>query len=149
MPGGSEPMMKAEATASPDIALIFSFISLRARSTVERLLSASARLPPVFCWIDRTMAKKRTSAGRHSLVHLLKGLIEGHAEPEAFDQAAEFGGEGLGALAADHPQAVVDRQAGFDAAHDDVCGVGKFLGELLDPARDQEAQHPPGQAEAR
>ena len=48
-PGGRQPMMNAEVTASADSALIFSFISLRARSTVERLPRASARLPPVFC----------------------------------------------------------------------------------------------------
>jgi hypothetical protein len=53
--GGSEPMMPAEAVASDDRALIFSPIILRARSTTERLFSASARLPPVFCWMAMTM----------------------------------------------------------------------------------------------
>ena len=34
----------------------------RARSTADRLPSASARLPPVFCCTFITMAKKRSSA---------------------------------------------------------------------------------------
>ena len=54
-------MIIAEAVASDDSALIFSRISLRARSTVERLLSASARLPPVLCWMFMTMEKNRSS----------------------------------------------------------------------------------------
>ena len=40
---------------------IFSFIFLRSRSTLERLPSASERLPPDFCWIDTTMPKKLAS----------------------------------------------------------------------------------------
>ena len=59
--GGRQPMIAAEATASADSALTFSRISLRERMTVERLPSASARLPPVLAWIASTMAKNRTS----------------------------------------------------------------------------------------
>jgi hypothetical protein len=54
-------MMLADALASIDIAWIFSFIFLRSRSTLERLPSASARLPPDFCWIAITMPKKLAS----------------------------------------------------------------------------------------
>ena len=69
--------MKAEATASPDRALIFSRISFRARMTVERLPSASARLPPVFCWMARTMPKKRTSwAGMRSYIRSMAWSME-------------------------------------------------------------------------
>ena len=59
--GGREAMMPAEARASDDSALIFSPIIRRARSTADRLPSASARLPPVFCWMAMTMVKKRNS----------------------------------------------------------------------------------------
>ena len=54
-------MMLADALASIDIAWIFSFIFLRSRSTLERLPSASDRLPPDFCWIAITMPKKLAS----------------------------------------------------------------------------------------
>ena len=47
--GGRLAMMPADASASDDRALIFSPIIRRARSTADRLPSASARLPPVFC----------------------------------------------------------------------------------------------------
>ena len=53
--------MPAEALASVDIAWILPFIFLRSRSTWERLPSASERLPPAFCWMVMTMAKKFTS----------------------------------------------------------------------------------------
>ena len=45
-PGGSEPMIIAEALASDDIALILPCRRLRSRSTAARLPSASDRLPP-------------------------------------------------------------------------------------------------------
>src|SRR6185295_963086 len=60
-PGGSEPMIIAEALASDDIALILPRSRLRSRSTPARLASASDRLPPDFCWIVITMPKKFTS----------------------------------------------------------------------------------------
>ena len=88
-------MINAEAVASDDSALIFSRISLRERSTVDRLASASARLPPVFCWMAMTMAKKRSFRGGHALVHLLQRLVQGHAHADILDQAAEFAGQGL------------------------------------------------------
>ena len=58
---GSAPMMAAEDFASCDTARIFCFIFLRSRSTLERLFSASERLPPVFDWIAMTMPRKFTS----------------------------------------------------------------------------------------
>ena len=54
-------MIIAEAIASDDRALTFSRISLRARRMAERLASASARLPPVFCWMASTTVKNRSS----------------------------------------------------------------------------------------
>jgi hypothetical protein len=42
--------------------LIFAFIFLRSRSTLDKLPRASERLPPVFVWIAITIAKKFTSA---------------------------------------------------------------------------------------
>src|SRR5579863_8566808 len=59
--GGNAPMMPADALASMDMAWIFSAIFLRSRSTLERLPSASERLPPDFCWIEITMPKKFAS----------------------------------------------------------------------------------------
>ena len=59
--GGNEPMMPADALASIDMAWIFSAIFLRSRSTLDRLPSASDRLPPDFCWIAITMPKKFAS----------------------------------------------------------------------------------------
>ena len=69
---GSEPMMPAEALASMHIALILPFIFLRSRSTRERLPSASERLPPAFCWMAMTMAKKFDLRQRHALVELAR-----------------------------------------------------------------------------
>src|SRR6266852_3247480 len=54
-------MMPADALASIDIAWIFSAIFLRSRSTLDRLPSASDRLPPDFCWMLTTMPKKFAS----------------------------------------------------------------------------------------
>ena len=118
-------MMKAEVVASDDSALIFSRISLRARSTAERLPSASARLPPVFGLNRQHDGEEAQLRRRHALVHLLKALIDGHAHGDVLDQALELGPQRRRALAGDDPQAVVHRQAGLDAAHDDVDGVGE------------------------
>src|SRR5215510_8752087 len=58
---GKQAMIEAEALASIDIAWILDFIFLRSRSTLERLPSASDRLPPAFCWMEITMPKKLAS----------------------------------------------------------------------------------------
>ena len=55
---------------------------------------------------------------------------------------------GSGASAATTLIEFEQRQAGLDAAHDDVDGVGQRLEELLFAALLQEAQHPARQAEA-
>ena len=88
---GSEPMIIAEAFASDDSALIFSRISLRERSTAERLPSASERLPPVFCWIVQHDGEEVHFRQRHALVHALQRLIERHAHRMASHHDLEFG----------------------------------------------------------
>ena len=116
-------MIAPEAFASIDMAWIFAFIFLRSRSTRERLPSASDRLPPLFCWMKITMPKKLASATRHALVKLDAGVAEGHADSLALDDGAEFTFHRLLRVGDDNIQAVHQRQAGFDAAHDDIDGV--------------------------
>jgi hypothetical protein len=55
-------MMPAEDFASALMARILASIFLRSRSTLERLPSASERLPPERDWMMMTMAKKFASA---------------------------------------------------------------------------------------
>ncbi len=141
-------MMKAEVVASDDSALIFSRISLRARSTAERLPSASARLPPVFAWIVHDDCEEAQLRRRHALVHALQRLIERPCPcRNVLDQALELGPSGAGLSRAMILQAVVHRQAGLDAAHDDVDGVGEVEGELLGAPLRQKTDHPARQTE--
>ncbi len=51
-------------------------------------------------------------------------------------------------LACDDAQAIAERQAGADAAHDDVDGVRQLEDELVDAALPEIAQHPARQADA-
>ncbi len=53
----------------------------------------------------------------------------------------------LRALVCDQPDGIVERQAGFDRAHDDVERVRKFIEELVLAALDQETDDPARQAE--
>ena len=70
-------MIIAEAFASDDRAPIFSRIIFRARSTADRFDSASARLPPDFCWISRTVAKKFSSgSGIRSTIFFIPSSID-------------------------------------------------------------------------
>ena len=140
-------MMPAEALASCDIAWIFAFIFLRSRSTRDRLPSASARLPPAFCWIAIDDAEEIRLRHRHVLVELAAGLAQRHADRLGFDDGAEFGLHRLRRLGRDHLQAVEQRQAGLDAAHDDVDGVGEGVEEFRLAPLLQERQQPARQAE--
>jgi len=69
---------------------------------------------------------------RHALVELGDALGDRNAERLRFDDGAELGAHRLLRLGGDHAQAVAERQAGADAAHDHVHGVRQLLGEALD-----------------
>ena len=80
---------------------------------------------------------------RHALVHLAPAPGRGSgprrgSRPGAGTRAPS----GLGRLAGDDLEAVVDRQARLDAAHDDVDGVGEVAGELLASAACRGSRRP-------
>ena len=85
MKNGSEPMITADALASWLTALIFAFIFLRSRSTLDRLFSASARLPPVFALDRHDDGEEIHFRQRHALVHALDALVDGDADALALD----------------------------------------------------------------
>ena len=128
-PGGSEPMITADALASDDIALILPCRRLRSRSTSARLLSASDRLPPDFGLDRHHDAEEAHFRRRHVLVHALQALLERDADLEAFDQPVNSPPTGSGTSRAHDPQRLVGGQARPHAAHDHVDGVGEFVGE--------------------
>src|SRR6476661_8226124 len=105
--------MPAEALASCDMAWIFALIFLRSRSTFERFPSASERLPPAFCWIATTIPKKLASGSG----------VRFHDHPE-------FRAQRLRSLQGNHSDAIEEREAGLDAAHDDVDCIRKGFQEL-------------------
>ena len=113
------------------IALILPPIFLRSRSTRDRLPSASERLPPDFCWIPMTMAKKFASGDRHPLGQRSTASPTVRPMVCASMMRRNSRAHRLGRLACDDAQAVAERQAGLDAAHDDVDGVRKLVDELV------------------
>ena len=137
--------MPADALASIDIALIFSAIFLRSRSTLERLPSASDRLPPDSSAGSRSRCRRswlRGSASARS--SRVQASAERHADRLGLDDGVEFAAERLGRVGGDHLDRFEQRQAGLDAAHDDVDGVGSaaqefLLAALLQEARDSSA----------
>ena len=122
---GKAPMIAADAFASIDIAWILAFIFLRSRSTRERLPSASDRLPPAFCWMLMTMPKKFASGSGMRSIELGAGLADRHADRLRLDDRAELAAHRLRRFAGDDLEAVEQRQARLDAAHDDVDGIGE------------------------
>ena len=144
---GSAPMMTADAFASIDSAWTLAFIFLRSRSTRERLPSASERLPPACDWIWMTMPKKLASVQRHGFGHAQGRIGDGQAHLLRIDDAAKLGPHRLRRFAGDQAHGVVQRQAGFDGAHDDVERVWKFVEERLDPAGATKRDEPARQAE--
>ncbi len=66
----------------------------------------------------------------------------------AFDDLAKFAAHRLRRFAGDDAQTIAERQAGLDAADDDVDGVGKFSDEFLHAALRQKAQQPIRQPDA-
>ena len=88
-PGGSEPMIMAEALASDDSALILPCIRLRSRSTpkiAQRLGEVAAR----FLLDGHHDGEEAHFRRRHALVHALQALFERHADLQAFDQRGEL-----------------------------------------------------------
>ena len=82
--------MPAEDFASALMARILAFIFLRSRSTLERLSSASDRLPPVRDWMAMTMAKKFASASGMRSGSRVDRLGERQAERLVLDDFAEL-----------------------------------------------------------
>ena len=120
----------ADALASALSALTFIFSMKRSRSTVERLLSASDRLPPACCWMATTICRNFTSGNGMRVVSLLERFAQRYADALLLDDLAELAGQRLLALARDDGQALVQRQARLHAAHDDVDRI-RQLGEEL------------------
>ncbi len=67
---------------------------------------------------------------RNALVELAAGLSDRDAEGLGLENGAELALERLGRVAGDDTHAVEQREAGLDAAHDDVDRVGKRHQEL-------------------
>ena len=127
---GSAPMMAAEALASIESACTLAFIFLRSRSTRERLPSASERLPPA-CGLDLDDdAEEAGFRAGHRLDHAQRGFRNGQADLLRFDDAAELGLHRFLRFVGDQPDAVIERQARFDRADDDVERVGEFVQKL-------------------
>ena len=129
------------------IALILPFILRRSRSTRDRLPSASARLPPARCWMATTMAKKLVSGTGTRSGSLATASASVTPSAWVSEMRAELGLDRLGGLGGDDLDAIVERQAGLDAADDDVHGVGELVEELVHAALAQEIHHPARQAE--
>ncbi len=147
--GGSEPMMPAEALASIDIAWIFSVIFLRSRSTLRGCRALPERVAARLL-LDRDHdAEEVRFRHRHPLVEPRAGLAERHADGLGLDDGAELALQRLRRVGGDHLDRSEQRQAGLDAAHDDVDGVGQRLRETPFAALLEKVQEPARQAEAR
>ena len=70
--------------------------------------------------------------------HAIEAFGQRHADALLLDDVAELLGDRRRAFARDDAEALVERQARLDAAHDDVDGVGEFVDELLLAALGQE-----------
>src|SRR5204862_2379683 len=79
---------------------------------------------------------------RHPFVQLVAGLAERHADGLRLDDGPKLALRRLGRLQRDDLQAIEQRQAGLDAAHDDVDGIGKRVEELVLAALLEKRQHP-------
>ena len=77
-----------------------------------------------------TMAKKFASGTGTRSGSLATASASGRPSAWVSEMLAELGFDRLGGLVGDDPEAVVERQAGLDAADDDVDGVGEFVEEL-------------------
>ena len=82
-------------------------------------------------WMAMTMAKKFASAS--GMRSGRRPTASGSGMPSVWSSTISWNSERdrLLRLARDDLQAVDQRQAGLDAADDDVDGVGEFVAELL------------------
>ena len=140
-------MIAAEAFASIAIAPILPFIFLLSRKVRDRLPIASDRLPPALAWMPMTIEKKFVSlTGTRCAIF---STASDSGRPSAWPSTILRNSDrtGSGDLVGDDAQRVAERQAGLDAAHDDVERVGKYRDELVDAARAKPGQHEIGKAE--
>ena len=145
---GRAPSTAADALASADSACTLACSRLRSRSTPDRLPSASDRLPPACCWMAMTMAKKRTSGSGMRTIMRSKHSASGTPTRCCSTSSVNSPAIGCGDFARDDAEALVQRQARLDAAHDHVDGVGELVGELVLAPLRQAGEHPARQAEA-
>ena len=75
--------------------------------------------------MSMTIEKKFVSVTGTRCGHLLDRFGERHAERLRLDDLAEFAAHRLRRFVGDDAQRVAERQAGLDAAHDDVERIGK------------------------
>ena len=85
---------------------------------------------------------------RHAFIEFAAGLTQRHADGLRVENGAEFGFQRLRRFGRDHLQAVKQRQAGLDAAHDDVDGVREGIEKLRFAALLQIGQEPARQSES-
>ena len=146
MINGSEPMIAAEDLASWLMDLIFAFIFLRSRSTLDRLPKASERLPPVFDLNCHNNRKKVDFRQRHPLNHALNALIDGNAYALALDNFIEFRANWRAGFRCNDLHRVGDWKARLKSADHHVNGIGKIVQKDILPAGAQELDKPPRQA---
>ena len=151
---GSEPMMPAEDFASALMALI-----LRAHllAVAQHLGEVGQRLRQAAAgrdWMVMTMAKKFASAS--GMRSGSRPTASASGMPSVWSSTISWNSERdrLLRFRGDHLQAVDQRQAGLDAAHDHVDGVGEFVAELpqaalaLEVHEEMRQQDAAGDAEA-
>jgi hypothetical protein len=138
-------MIEAEAFASIDMDLVAHLLALAQHlgEVAECFREVAARL-----LLDRDDdAEEVRFRERDTLVELRAGLADRHADRLGVDNCAELALERLGRVGRDDAQAVEERQAGLDAAHDNVDGIRKGRDEFVLAPLLEETQHPEWQAE--
>ena len=96
-----------------------------------------------------TMPKKLASG--QGMVSLMRIAASGIDNPDLLrlDDPPELGLDRFLRFDGDQPDAVIERKAGFDGAHDHVERIGEFVEKRLDPAPAAERDEPARQADRR
>ena len=110
-----------------DLALHLLAVAQHGREVAERLRHRAAGLG---LDADDDGEEVRLRHG-HAVVHLLQSRRDGDAGRLALDDAGELAAHRLRRFLGDDVDAVVERQARLDAAHDDVDGVRQLVEEGL------------------
>ena len=126
-----------------DLGLHLLAVAQHARQVAERFGQVAAGL-----LLDRDDdAEEVGFRQRHALVELGAGFADRHADGLRLDDRPEFALDRLLRVERDDLQAVEQRQAGLDAAHDHVDAVREMVEEFLFAALLEKRQQPARQAE--